>query len=412
MHLLQSPYNNIVAQLLTVSRSCEKIKSPCVPPFAKGETDPTRKVQFFSEYVSSDSEFPSWEKRGQGRFSFSEFALRLIMFSQLLFFRGRINHNYLGINLIAFWVVLASGVGAWGQTQKVKIAVSSRGIAFIDLYIAEDRGFFREEGLDPELIQVSANVATAALAAGEVDGLGAVGLAARASQTGLPIKVLAVTGHRALFWLVSKPEFKSVTELKGTTLGITSRNGSQHLVASRLLASGGLDPNKDVSTVVIGGAPALLQALLAGSIQTTALSPPTIIVARDKFKVNILAEPPKDFLSTQGGFAVTDRALVEKRDLLRRMLRARTKAYRYFHENEKGTAETLAKYTRLDLATTTETYRMSKFGFTGNSVLADKEMEILLRDDAKTLGLAQPVAPAKVFDFGPQREINRELGIK
>jgi len=412
MHLLQSPYNNIVAQLLTVSRSCEKIKSPCVPPISQGETDPTRKIQFFSEYVSSDSEFPSWEKRGQGRFSFSEFTLRLIMFSQLLFFKGRINYNYLGINLIAFWVVLASGVGAWGQTQKVKIAVSSRGIAFIDLYIAEDRGFFREEGLEPELIQVSANVATAALAAGEVDALGAVGLAARASQTGLPIKVLAVTGHRALFWLVSKPEFKSVTELKGTTLGITSRNGSQHLVASRLLASGGLDPNKDISTVVIGGAPALLQALLAGSIQTTALSPPTIIVARDKFKVNILAEPPKDFLSTQGGFAVTDRALVEKRDLLRRMLRARTKAYRYFHENEKGTAETLAKYTRLDLATTTETYRMSKFGFTANSVLTDKEMEILLRDDAKTLGLAQPVAPAKVFDFGPQREINRELGIK
>jgi len=412
MHLLQSPHKNIVAKLLIISWGCEKIKSPCVPPFSKGETDPTRKVQFFSEYVSSDSEFPSWEKRGQGRFSFSEFALRLIMFSQLLFFKGRINHNYLGINLIAFWVVLASGVGAWGQTQKVKIAVSSRGIAFIDLYIAEDRGFFREEGLEPELIQVSANVATAALAAGEVDALGAVGLAARASQTGLPIKVLAVTGHRALFWLVSKPEFKSVTELKGTTLGITSRNGSQHLVASRLLASGGLDPNKDVSTVVIGGAPALLQALLAGSIQTTALSPPTIIVARDKFKVNILAEPPKDFLSTQGGFAVTERALVEKRDLLRRMLRARTKAYRYFHENERGTAETLAKYTRLDLATTTETYRMSKFGFTANSVLTDKEMEILLRDDAKTLGLAQPVAPAKVFDFGPQREINRELGIK
>jgi len=333
------------------------------------------------------------------------------MFSQLLFFKGRINHNYLGINLIAFWVVLASGVGAWGQTQKVKIAVSSRGIAFIDLYIAEDRGFFREEGLEPELIQVSANVATAALAAGEVDALGAVGLAARASQTGLPIKVLAVTGHRALFWLVSKPEFKSVTELKGTTLGITSRNGSQHLVASRLLASGGLNPNKDVATVVIGGAPALLQALVAGSIQTTALSPPTIIVGRDKFKLNILAEPPRDFLSTQGGFAVTERALAEKRDLVRRMLRARTKAYRYFHENEKGTAETLAKYTRLDLATTTETYRLSKFGFTTNSVLTDKEMETLLRDDAKTLGLPQPVAPAKVFDFGPQREVNKELGI-
>jgi len=315
-------------------------------------------------------------------------------------------------SLTALLFVLGIAGAAGAQMQKVKIAVSSRGIAFIDLYIAEDRGFFREEGLEPELIQVSANVATAALTAGEVDALGAVGLAARASQTGLPIKVLAVTGHRALFWLVSKPEFKSIAELKGATLGITSRNGSQHLVASRLLASGGLNPNKDVATVVIGGAPALLQALVAGSIQTTALSPPTIIVARDKFKLNILAEPPRDFLSSQGGFAVTDRALAEKRDLVRRMLRARTKAYRYFHENEKGTAETLAKYTRLDLATTTETYRLSKFGFTTNSVLTEREMETLLRDDAKTLGLPQPVAPAKVFDFGPQREVNRKLGVK
>ena len=38
--------------------------------------------------------------------------------------------------------------------------------------------------------------------------------------------------------------------------------------------------------------------------------------------------------------------------------------------------------------------------------------EILLREDAKTLGLAQPVSPSKVFDFTMQREVNRELGIK
>ena len=315
-----------------------------------------------------------------------------------------------------FWlgVLLVAPRVGWsqGSLERVKIAVSSRSIAFIDLYIAQDRGFFREEGLEPELVQVSANVATAALVAGEVDALGAVGLAARASQSGLPIKVLAVTGHRALFWLVSKPEFKSFADLKGTTLGITSRNGSQHLVANRLLAAGGLDPTKDVSTVVIGGAPALLQSLLAGSIQVTALSPPTIIVARDKFKLNILADTPKDFLSTQGGFAVSDKNLVEKRALVRRMMRARSKAYRYFHENEKGTSETLAKYTKLDLATAVETYRMSRFGFTRNGILSDADIDTLLKQDAKTLGLAQPVPAAKVFDFSVQRQINQELGIK
>jgi NitT/TauT family transport system substrate-binding protein len=311
-----------------------------------------------------------------------------------------------------FLALVVGEVRPQSAPQKVKIAVSSRGIAFIDLYIAQDRGFFREEGLEAELVQVSANVATAALISGEVDALGAVGLAARASQSGLPIKVLAVTGHRALFWLTARPETKSIAELKGMTLGITSRNGSQHLVANRLLATGGLDPAKDVTTVVIGGAPALLQALLAGSIQVTALSPPTVIVARDKFKINILADTPRDFVSTQGGFAVTDRALADKRDLVRRMMRARTKAYRYFHENEKGTSETLAKYTKLDFSTALETYRLSRFGFTANGILTDADVETLLKQDAKTLGLPQPVPASKVFDFASQREVNKELGIR
>jgi NitT/TauT family transport system substrate-binding protein len=317
---------------------------------------------------------------------------------------------------ISFFILLIVIAPSWSMTtsaqERVKIAVSSQSIAFIDLYIAQDRGFFREEGLSAELIQVSANVATAALVSGEADALGAVGLAARASQSGLSIKVLAVTGNRALFWLVSRPEFKTIQDLKGTNLGITSRNGSQHLVANRLLSAGGLDPAKDVAPVVIGGAPAMLQALVAGSIQVTALSPPTIVVARDKFKVNVLADTPKDFLSTQGGFAVADRNLADKRDLVRRMMRARSKAYRYFHENEKGTSETLAKYTKLDLATALETYRMSRFGFTSNGILSDTDVETLLKQDAKTLGLAHPVVAAKVFDFVVQREINKELGIK
>ena len=55
---------------------------------------------------------------------------------------------------------------------------------------------------------------------------------------------------------------------------------------------------------------------------------------------------------------------------------------------------------------------MSKFGFTPNSVLTEKEIEIPLRDDAKTLGLTQPVVSTKVFDFGPQRDVNKELGIR
>jgi hypothetical protein len=113
----------------------------------------------------------------------------------------------------------------------------------------------------------------------------------------------------------------------------------------------------------------------------------------------------------QGGFAVTEKLLAEKRDLVRRMMRSRTKGFKYFHENEKDTSELLAKFMKLDLATTLETYRISDFAFTKNSILTDKEVEVLLKEDARVLGLAQPVPGSKIFDFSVQREINLELGI-
>ena len=161
------------------------------------------------------------------------------------------------------------GVESQTTPQKVKIAVSSRGIAFIDLYIAQDRGFFREEGLEAELIQSVRQTWLGCIGVRRSRRFGRCRVSGAGKSIGIAIKVLAVTGHRALFWLVSRPEFKSIPELKGTNLGITSRNGSQHLVANRLLAAGGLDPAKEAYRQSSSAErPALLQALLAGSIKS------------------------------------------------------------------------------------------------------------------------------------------------
>jgi NitT/TauT family transport system substrate-binding protein len=302
---------------------------------------------------------------------------------------------------------------AWSQSglTKVKITSPSRSIAFSDIYVAMDRGFFREEGLEAELVQARPDLAMAGMIAGEVDVDTAAGAAAAASQRGMPIKIVAVTLYRPLFWLITRPEYKSVAELKGLTLGITSLNGIQHRTASHLLRRGGLDPTKDITSIVIGGAPTLLSALNSGSIQVTALSPPTVIVARDKFKMRILGEPPKDVVALQSGFSVSEKNLIEKRDLVRRILRSRAKAHKYFLENEKGATETLAKYMKLDPAMITESYRLARFGFTKNGILTDKDAEEFIREDTKLLGLSSPAAISKVFDFSVQREANKELGI-
>jgi ABC-type nitrate/sulfonate/bicarbonate transport system substrate-binding protein len=140
------------------------------------------------------------------------------------------------------------------------------------------------------------------------------------------------------------------------------------------------------------------------------LSPPIVIVARDKYKMNIMASAIDEFSSLQNGLAVLEKNV--KDPLVKRMLRARAKANRYFQQNEKGTAEVLAKYLNVNLSTALETYRISRAAFTNNGIPTDAEIDEHLKLDAQILGLPAPIAPSKVFDFSVQREVNQELGVK
>jgi NitT/TauT family transport system substrate-binding protein len=260
------------------------------------------------------------------------------------------------------------------------------------------------------LVQVRATAAIAAIVSGEVHALGSIGSAIRAIPRGAPIKVLAVSLRRPVFWLVTRPELKSFADLKGKVLGTTTLGGSQHTAGIRMLRRAGLNPDKDVTVVLGGDVPTQLQALINGSIQIGILSPPSVIVARDKYKMNILANAIDEFTSLQNGLGVLEKKV--KDPLVKKMLRARAKGNRYFHQNEKGTAEILAKVLNVDLNTALETYRISRGAFTTDGVPTDDELTEYLKADAQILGLPAPLPVAKIFDFSLQREINRELGGK
>lgn len=317
------------------------------------------------------------------------------------------------LGVLGLLVVLAFAPAAQSQPlQKATITYSSRSIASIDLFIAQERGFFREEGLDPRLVQVRATVAIAAILSDEVQALGSVGSAIRAIQRGVPVKVLAVSLRRPLFWLVTRPEIKSVSDLKGKVVGVVTLGGSQHTSLKRMLQNGGVNPDTEVTTILAGDVPTQLQALASNSIQAAALSPPVVIIARDKFKMNILARAMDQFTSLQNGLGVSERSLRGQRELAKKILRARAKGNRYFHANEKGSSEILAKYLSVDLPTALETYRLCQPAYTTDGIPSDKEIREHLKLDAQILGLAEPVPISKVFDFSLQREVNQELGIK
>ena len=317
--------------------------------------------------------------------------------------------------LLAIFLSLTIVPTARGQSslEKVVITYPSRSIASVDLYIAQERGFFRQEGIVADVVQVRGNIGVTALLSGDAHAVNNVGTVIRAMErSDLPVKVVSQSLKKNLFWLVTKSEVKFLGELKGKIFGTTTLGGSQHLAALRLLQKAGLDPDKDITVVIGGDVPAQLQSLVSGVIQLAALSPPTVILARDKFKMKIHGSTLEDVPNLQNGLAFSEKMLREKRDLVKRILRARSRAHRYFWENERGTAAVLANYLKVELPVALESYRLARPAFTANGLATDKEIEDFLRADAEVLKLREPVQAAKIFDFSLQKEVNQELGIK
>ena len=295
---------------------------------------------------------------------------------------------------------------------KVVIGYPASSIASIQLFIAQEKGFFREEGLEVQLNQVRADAAMAAVLTGELFAYDSVGTSVRAFQKGAPVKILAVNLQSPLFWLVARPELKSFNELKGKVMGTTSFGGVQHLAGLRMLRRGGV--NQEEVTVILAGDPATqLQSIVNGVIHIAVLSPPTVILARDKFKLNVLADALDEFPSFfQSGLAVTDKSLSSQNDLVKRILRARAKANRFFFETESGASEVIAKVLKVDLPVARESYRISRNAFSTSGIVSQRQIEEFLKMDAEIAKISDPLRATAAFDFALQHEVNNELGIK
>jgi ABC-type nitrate/sulfonate/bicarbonate transport system substrate-binding protein len=308
--------------------------------------------------------------------------------------------------------VLTSSAAAQSTPDRIRISYSSGGMTSIDLFIARDLNYFQQQNLNAELIRMSANLAISAGISGDIDVLGSIGSAIRSIQRGTPLRVISVTLRRPLFFLVARPEYQTVKDLKGKTLGIVTFGGSQHTTAKRLITLHGLNPDKELTSIQIGEEAMQLQALTTNAIQVAAISPPYAQIARDSFKMKILDTSTDKFASIQNGAAVNVKLLQEKPEFLKRFLRARAQANKYFMDREKEASELLASIWKSDFKIANESYRASKPAFTGTGIPTDDEIKEYLALDAQIVGLPQPVPASSVFDFTLQREINRELGIR
>jgi len=306
------------------------------------------------------------------------------------------------LSMVLIGSVLPNVVDAQGQ--KIRIAYSSRSNTTTPLYVAADKGFFREEGLEVELIQVSPRLGAMAVMNGDVAFTTSFTSTFRAILQGLPLKLVMVALKKGIYYLVTRPEIKNIQELKGKKLGIATIRGTDSIVADELLRSKGFNPAL-LQQIVIGDTRLRAQALMTGVVQAVSLSPPHDLLLKN-MGYNILAGPPEVGLPASGLFT-SNRLLQENPQAVNRALRAVVKANRFIAENRQETIAVMLKWLPQTQEVAGQSYDVELKALTKNGEMTDAELDSLIDR------LAEKKRPLdEVRDFNPIRQAMKELDRK
>ena len=241
--------------------------------------------------------------------------------------------------------------------ERALIGVSSKSIGFFDPWVAHEKGFFRKYGIDSEVITIRPNLSVVALHAGEIDYSWMTGTVIRAAARGIPLKLVTIGLKSSFHTLVARPNFQSITELRGKKIAISNIGATDDLVARALLQKAGLDPRGDVAVMSMGGSETRYQALLTGQMDAATLSLPHSVIAKQQgFR----------FLGSAGdvlqipftGISTTAAKIQRNREQVKRMIQAQIDAMHWIKSQKAEAIRFVRDFFHTDEATALESYNI------------------------------------------------------
>ncbi len=295
-------------------------------------------------------------------------------------------------------------VGDAPAAERVTIATPSRGLFEFPVVVAMRKGFYKDEGIDVDKVQMQPALGVKALISGDVDYLLAWGSALRAAVTGVPVKAVVGIAGRPLHVLIARPEIKTPKDLKGRVIGVDSIAGTVDYLARVAVRHFGLEPERDVQIIVTGESPTRLAALHSGAIDATPIDVAFAVKAEDEgFRrlvyLGDLIELPLS------GIAVTDQKLQSHRDQVRKVVRATVRGTRYFKQNRNDTVQMLADYLRITPMQAAKAYDTSVNSFSNDGMISDKGVQLDVQLTKERLKLTKEIPLSQLVDWSLVKEI-------
>ncbi len=249
-------------------------------------------------------------------------------------------------NIICFLLCSLAQADAAEALKKIRIAIPSIVIDFAPLWIAREKGFFRDERIEAEITYIQGNIrGVQSLLAGDVQ-VGIAGSAGpiSARAAGEDTIIVAVPMNRLDYTFVARQPFKSPSDLNGKKIGIGSLGGSDEVATRIALEHLGVDPNS-VARLQIGGSAERLAALRSGSIDAANIGGATFIGGgAGLYKVLDLTELGVEFPFT--AIFTTRRYAQTNREAVLAVIRAYMRGVRFFQQNKEESITITARNLR------------------------------------------------------------------
>jgi NitT/TauT family transport system substrate-binding protein len=298
--------------------------------------------------------------------------------------------------------------------KKVRMALPTSSISFLAFYAALEKGFYKQEGIDLELILMQPTLASTAVLTGDIDYNGAVTGVIGAAVQGRPVKVLIFTVARPLEFLMSRKEIKEPRELKGKKIAGSSPGGTVTLLAKLVLRHYGLDPERDVFLNPFGGTGAgRLAALESGVVDASILEVPENIVAMERgFRELVFFGDLTEF--PQNGFGTSEKKIRENPDEVQRMVRATLRGLAFLWE--KNSQEEMLKLIMRrwkveQRKMAEEMLRHLQRVLTRDAAVKSESIQFLIDLSRENAKVFRAVSAAEVVDYSFVEKARKELGM-
>ncbi|MGZ8501200.1 MAG: ABC transporter substrate-binding protein [Candidatus Binatia bacterium] len=290
------------------------------------------------------------------------------------------------------------------RAEVVHIGISTPGLYELPTEIAQRKGFYREENLDARKVVIRTNLQVAALLAGELDYSTVSGLIARASIQNLPVKGVMGWFDRPLHILIAKPNFKRLTDFKGKKIGVSGLGSAPHIILREALAQAGMNPDRDVTTLAVGGSGDRLAALVAGTVDATPLDVAYVEKAEKLGLVSVIYFG--DVVHTRlGGFGVSMDKIRKNPAQITRMIRASLKGVRFIRDHKPETLAIMRDYLHVSADAAVKVHDFAMRSLNPDGLVAKNTMDTEIRLAREQLKLTEEISEDKIMDWRFLKEV-------